>query len=335
MCLFFAGVLMCFVMGLGYFVRWGSGLLPGSILLVLPVCLVVILPGILLLPWLKQVQARPFFTDDIRRWAAFLTVSVFLPRLIVWAFWAPAPVSDYARYVQYGMQVAQTGELQVDDFVLKAAPNIWLYVTILGRVMSVFGSTALTAQCFCMVLNFANILLFHYICRDLLGVKRAYLLSCFFALLPENVFYSILPGIEAISMFPMLLGLLLVIRCTGRTASKQALMFAGGALLAFSAANRPNALAAVIAVFAWMLLNRKGSRFVFTKTEWLGLGLFCLGVAAVTGWHHLEQNILFAGEKPAGSFGWSVYEGLDYAGGGGWTPAKLARRTQVISTHSA
>ena len=69
---------------------------------------------------------------------------------------------------------------------------------------------------FTEILHVCNILLVYGTGRQIMSGPRAFTAAAVFALLPENIFYSHIPGVEAPAMFTALAGLLLILadQCT-------------------------------------------------------------------------------------------------------------------------
>lgn len=302
------------------------------ILLVLP----FLAGGMLLLmkyPGLKrEATCLRAFLSVPEFWKYMLLLLIFwVPRSVLWLNWPSSIESDYALYVKYSGQYAASGSFIVIDFLVKIAPNITVYCAVLGLVMRIFGAGIATAQWFCMFLNACNILLLYAAAKRLTTPARAFVAAALFALLPENVFYSVLPGIEAISLFTILLGLLLVFSIPDKKPAVQILLaLGGGLLLALSACIRASAWAAVIAAAVWMLLRLR----LPLRKILIVLAAFAVGLAGSWLWHRSFQNRMFPGEKPVSGIGWPLYEGLNLDGGG-WTAEKAARRDEVIAAYSA
>ena len=286
-------------------------------------------------------SAFPGIREKIRaggdgRNVVLLLAVTAVPRIIWLLAGSPPIVSDYALYAAMGREYAETGTLAIGDYILKIASNVPLYAVLLGCVMRVAGTSAAAAQGFCLLLHTASVLLLYGTGRNLTTRGRAMAAALLFSLLPENIFYAALPGIEAPAMFTMLAGLLLITGTVRRkTAAAQVLTgIAGGGLLAFSACLRPNAWAAAAAAAAWLICRfrrRIPARRIITL-----LAAAAVGAAGVTAWHHAFRDRIFTGEKPAGmALGWPLYEGLDLENAGQWTAEKSARCGEVIAQYSA
>ena len=234
-------------------------------------------------------------------------VLAVLPRLIWWLI-VPAKIdSDYRLYIQMGVYFAENGKPMIGDYLLTVAPNLVMYSVLSGLLMCVFGTSESTMIIFVEVLHVFNILLLYGIGRTLTSTRRAFVVAAVFALLPENIFYSHLPGIETPAMFTELLGLLIILNSKGRETVGRVLSYCiGGVLLTISACIRANAYAVLIALMILMLWQR--------ETEGL-------------------KNTLFEDQKPANGLGWSMYEGLDLDSGGKWTPEKSARCIEVVEAN--
>ena len=271
---------------------------------------------------------------DSRNILLLLAVTA-VPRIVWLLAGSPRLESDYALYVAMGMEYAGTGTLTISDYVLKIASNVPLYTVLLGNMMRLFGSCAATAQWFCLLLYTGSVLLLYGIGRNMTTRSRALLAALLFSLLPENIFYAALPGIEAPSMFTMLAGLLLI---TGigrqKTAGRIVMCIAGGALIAFSACFRPNAWAAAGVAVIWLVCRFRFAIPLRRILAWIAA--IAAGAAAVMIWHHAFQNRVYTGEKPAGmAIGWPLYEGLDMEGAGQWTQEKSDHCRDVIQENSA
>ena len=277
---------------------------------------------------LRQRLAKLFGRDA--RNLAVLAAAAVLPRALWWAAAPQQIVSDYALYVRLGQEFAATGGIARDTYLLAVAPGAPVFGAILGCVMRVFGATELTARCFCMALHLGNLYLLYFIARKRLPAAGAFAAAAAFALLPENVFYSTLPGVEAAALFTMLAGILLVLKAGEKEGAAELLLCAcGGLLLFFSACIRASAWAAVIA--AAVLLLRDGRKRFARRLAMLAA--LALAAAPVLLGQQAFRNRVFRGEKPAGGLGWSLYEGLDLAAGGRWTEEKSAHCIEVIDTH--
>ena len=267
------------------------------------------------------------------RAAGLLLLLFLIPRIAWWILTAPEMISDYQLYVSQGRHVAETGRLRMEPYLVAIAPNITVFSTLLGGLFTLFGAPELTARVFVLLLHAGCVLLLFGVGRRLLSSRRAFAAAAAFALLPENVFYSLLPGIEALSLFTLLLGLLLLLLLPGRRFPVQlALAVSGGLSLAFSASVRPNAWAAVCAALLWLALKRRA--FSARRLAAL-LGALAAGLVFCLLGHQAFQHSVFTEDKPAGGLGWPLYEGLDLESGGRWTQEKSAYCISVIESHSA
>lgn len=262
-----------------------------------------------------------------------LLAAAIIPRVIWWTAVPPRIDSDYGLYVRLASEYAAQGTIGIDNYLLTVAPNAALYAVLLGLLMRVFGISALTAQAACMAAHVGNIFLLYGIGKKITSTRRAFLAAFLFALLPENVFYSTLPGVEAFALCTMLAGLLLVLCAEGKDVIPQALLWLGGGmLLTFSACIRPNAWAAAAAAVIWLPGRKAAAGFI--RRKGLLLLAFALGAAAVLLWHQAFRDMIFAGAKPANGIGWTLYEGLDLESGGRWTQEKSNRCIEVIGAYS-
>ena len=260
-----------------------------------------------------------------------LFVLFWLPRILYKICIPVAMESDSALYIGLGAEYAATGTLSSFNHVVKITPNIAIYVAVLGFFMRIFGPGAATAQWFCMILNCANIFLFYALARKLTTRGRAFFAAAVFTLIPENVFYSVIPGIEAISLFTMLSGLLLIFSITGKKPFVQVLLvLAGSVVLSLSAFIRPNAWAAIGCAVLWLLCYCGESR----ARKAILLTAMIVGLVGSNLWHHAFQRSFFPGEQPVGGLGWTLYEGLDM-NGGAWSEEKAARCREVIEQYNA
>ena len=255
-----------------------------------------------------------------------------LPRAAWWLNYPPRIDSDYQLYVRMGAVYAETGQPEMSSYLLTVAPNAVVYSVFTGLLMRVFGTSAMTLVWAAAVLNVCNIMLLYGAGRKITSGARAFAAAAAFALLPENVFYSNTPGIEAPAMFAMLAGLLLVLSGKGRNNRARFLLSVGGsAALAFSASIRPNAWAALIAAAVWLL--RDGGAFRRAKEILPRLIPLLVGAALVFSGLQALNAELFTEQRPVSGLGWSLYEGLDLESGGKWTPEKSARCVEVIDAH--
>ena len=254
-----------------------------------------------------------------------------IPRAVYRLCCDPPVISDYKIYVTLGEQYAADGTIGMINYVTKIAPNITIYVAVLGLLMRVFGPGAATAQIFVMILNGCNVFLLYAAARRLTSRARAYLAAALFTLIPENIFYSVLPGIEAISLFTILLGLLMILSIPGKKApAGLGLALAGGALLALSAFIRASAWAAAAGAAVW-LLTRRG----LPVRRLLALfAAIAVGIGGSWLCYRAFQRRVFPEEMPVSGIGWPLFEGLDITGGG-WSEEKAARKDEIIESHSA
>ena len=270
--------------------------------------------------------------SEIRNLLILLVLAV-VPR-IIWGLAAPPRIdSDYGLYVRMGQYYAGNGRPEMDNYLLTVAPNAVTYSVLTGLVMRLFGTTAMTLVVFAEILNISNVLLVYGVGRQLTSGPRAFTAAAVFALLPENVFYSNIPGIEAAAMFTALAGLLLILAGRHRKPAACALCCgAGGMVLAFSACIRPNAYVILAAALIYLLREKEPGQPVRRK----GLRLLALlaGAALVLCGHQVLKADLFAEERPVSGLGWSLYEGLDLESGGKWTEEKSKRCIEVIDAYS-
>ena len=287
---------------------------------------------------LPGVRCRAFFTGHEARSLALLLGLAVVPR-VIWALIFPPRIeSDYALYVRMGVAFAETGRPEIDPYMLCVATGVVPYSVLTGGVMRLFGADAATLVWAAEILHVCNILLLYLLARNVTTAPRAFFSAAVFALLPENVFYSNLPGVEAPALFTMLLGLVLLSRgrkMSGRRALP--LYFAGGAALVFSACIRPSAWAALAASVILILTapREAGNSGSAPARRLLPLLTLLLGAALVFGGYKAMQKALFTDEQPTSGIGWAVYEGLDLESGGKWTKEKSERMAEVINAYPA
>ena len=298
----------------------------------------VFLALILLAPFIARPltgtgKLRGFLSRSEIRNLLILFVTAVIPRA-VWGLAVPARIdSDYDLYVRMGQYYAAYGKPEIDNYMLTVAPNAVSYSVLTGLVMRLFGASAVTLVVFTEVLHVCNILLVYGIGRQFTSGPRAFTAAAVFALLPENIFYSNIPGIEAAAMFTALAGLLLILysrRCA--SAARILLCGGGGAVLAFSACIRPNAWVILAAAAVWLLREKKTEQPA--KQKALRLAALLAGTVLVFCGHTALKNSLFGEQKPVSGLGWSLYEGLDLESGGKWTEEKSKRCIEVISEYS-
>ena len=277
-------------------------------------------------------QARAFLSGNEFRNLLLLFAAAVLPR-ILWQLAVPARIdSDYGLYVRMGAYYAENGTPFIDNYMLTVAPNAVTWSVFTGLLMRMFGTSAMTLVVFTGILHVCNILLLYGIGKKLTSAPRAFAAAAVFALLPENIFYSHTPGIEAPALFAALLGLLLILGAKGRKpAAALPLCIPGGAALAFSAFIRANAYAVLIAAVIFVLRRKDAEKPVLRKT--LALAAVIIGAGAVLLAGQVLRNSLFAEQKPASGTGWPIYEGLDLENGGKWTPEKSQRCVEVTDNY--
>ena len=292
-----------------------------------------------------RLRGEPSGFPERRRLWLLLPLAV-VPRVVWWIAFPQVMDSDYSLYLRMAEHYARTGAVLTGDYVLKIAPNAALYSVLLGSLMRLFGTGAPVAQGACMVLHVGNIFLLYALGKRLISSRRAFLAAAVFALLPENVFYSTLPGNEALALGLNLLGLWMLLPLLGgekpgaeseapekgrRPVGYAALRaLAGGGVLAFSACIRPNAWVILGGAAIWLLRSCCGRRLL---PHAAALVAFTLGIAGVLLWHQGFLIRTFLEEKPAGGIGWALYEGLDLESGGKWTEQKSKRCIEVIERY--
>lgn len=293
---------------------------------------------ILLAPFMIRLPAgnrkvRDFLSRSEIRNLLILFALAVIPR-IIWGLAVPARIdSDYDLYVRMGQYYAEHGKPELDNYMLTVAPNAVSYSVLTGLLMRVFGTGAGTLVVFTEILHACNILLVYGTGRQFTSGPRAFAAAAVFALLPENIFYSNIPGIEAPAMFTALTGLLLILYSRRRvSAARMLLCGGGGAVLAFSACIRPNAWVILAAAAVWLLREKETEQPV--KRKALRLAVLLAGAVLVFCGHAALKNNLFEGQKPVSGLGWSLYEGLDLESGGKWTEEKSKRCIEVIGEYS-
>ena len=276
-----------------------------------------------------RCRAAAWFRKDSRNYILLAAAAVF-PRVLWLTAVPPLIDSDYGLYVRLAEEYAATGGIGRDVYLLAVAPNAPVFAVLLGLVMRVFGTGAGTAVGFCLILNIINVFLVYAVGKKLMSVPGAFTAAAGFALLPENIFYSTLPGTEAAALFALLAGLLLLLKSgDGEGVPSLLLCAGGGLLLAVSACIRANAWAAVPAGAVLLLA---GSRRPVSRRLLL-LTVFALAAAAAIPGQQAFRNGIYAGEKAAGGLGWTLYEGLDLENGGKWTEEKSRHCIEVISAY--
>lgn len=274
------------------------------------------------------------YLDKDRQAILLLLVPAVLPRVVWWIMVPPLIDSDYGLYVRMGQHYAAYGQPELNQYMLTIAPNTVLYSVLTGTLMRLFGKSAETLIRMCIILNLANIFLLYGVCRKLTSVRRSFFAALLFALLPENVFYSNIPGIEAPALFTILAGLFLLLNTRERnTLPMMVYGLSGSSVLALSACIRPNAWVVVAAVIPFLLFNQKTREYPLKKKALMVLSIV-LGISVIWICQNALKNELFKNEKPVSGIGWSLYEGLDLESGGKWTEEKSARCIEVIYSHS-
>lgn len=283
-------------------------------------------------------RSRAFLTGHETRSMLLLLGFSIVPRVIWILAFPPRIESDYALYVRMGTTYALTGRPEIDPYMLSVATGAVPYSVLTGLVMRLFGAGASTLVWAAEVLHVCNILLLYLLARNMMTAPRAFYGAAAFALLPENICYSNLPGVEAPALFTLLLGLVLLARARKQAGPRVLFLNgAGGAALVFSACIRPSAWAALAAS---AILIAAAPREEETSASHPARRLFSLlalilGAALAFGGYKALQGALFTEEKPASGIGWTVYEGLDLESGGKWTEEKSARMTEVINAYPA
>lgn len=273
-----------------------------------------------------------FLARSDRWFILLLTVLAVLPRLIWWLIVPVKIDSDYGFYIQMGVYYAENGKPLIDNYLLTIAPNVVTYSALTGLLMRLFGTSETTMIVFVEILHIFNILLLYGVGRKLTSIRRAFVVAVFFALLPENIFYSNLPGIEAPAMFTELLGLLIILNSKDREIVGHTLACCvGGMVLSFSACIRANAYAVLIATIILMLWQKKTEKAIGKKI--LTVMPLIIGMVTVFAANQGLKNTLFEDRKPANGLGWSMYEGLDLDNGGKWTSEKSAKCIEVIDAY--
>ena len=277
-------------------------------------------------------RAQAFLSGNELRNLLLLLAMAVIPR-ILWQLAVPARIdSDYGLYVRMGAYYAENGKPFIDNYMLTVAPNAVTWSVFTGLLMRLFGTSGMTLVVFTGILHICNILLLYGIGRKLTNAARAFAAAAVFALLPENIFYSHTPGIEAPALFAALLGLELILEARDRKPAVCLLLcFSGGAALAFSAMIRANAYAVLIAAEIFILRQKGAERPAVRKI--LLFTAVIIGAGAVLLAGRGLKNSLFTGQKPAGGMGWPIYEGLDLENGGKWTPEKSERCVEVTDQY--
>ena len=274
-------------------------------------------------------RLRAFLSRSEIRNLMLLAVIAVLPR-IAWGLAVPVRIdSDYGLYVRMGQCYAETGRPEIDNYMLTVAPNTVTYSVLTGLLMRLFGTSAMTLVAFTEILHAANVLLVYGVGRQMTSRARAFAAAAVFALLPENIFYSNTPGIEAPAMFTALAGLLAVL--AGRrqkSAGRTLLCGTGGATLVLSACIRPNAYV-ILFTAAVLLLQEKEP----VKGKVLRLAALLTGAVLVFCGYQALKGQLFVEQQPVSGLGWSMYEGLDLESGGKWTEEKSKRCIEVIGKY--
>ena len=181
----------------------------------IPAAFAALIPGFLPL-WKGMLRSSRFpGADRFRKNGTNLLLILsagLAARIIWWLAMSPRIISDYQFYTSLAKEYAESGALKRDVYLLTVAPNVPLFAAVLGRVMRVFGTEAVTAQIFCLALHLCSLGLLYLAGRELTTARRAFYAAFLFALLPENVFYSNLPGSESAAMCTLLAGLLLILK---------------------------------------------------------------------------------------------------------------------------
>lgn len=228
--------------------------------------------------------------------------------------------SDYKMYYDMAELYARTGFYNATDYIVVVAPNIVLYIILLGEVFKVFGSTLLTAQMVNMVFLTGCITMVYLLAREFFGKKVSFLAALGLSLSPSYLLFSLLPSTETVAFFPYLAGMVLFLRAlkTEKTGKRIGLAVVCGLVLGFSNEIRSNALIALIALSLWALIYKcRKSEYGFKRVFVLLLVVLVVVYAFGLGTDVIRDEV-FMGKKSNLQLGWTLYEGLDNETAGGW-----------------
>lgn len=263
---------------------------------------------------------------------------VLLTRLLLFYFIRIEPVSDYEFYMQEASKYAATGRFDATQYIVIVAPNTVMYIIVLGTLFRLFGSSMLVAQVFNALLLAGSCTLMYLIAERFMKKHMALAATFSFSFLPSTFLYSLLIGTEYIALFPMFFGLYSVIRADEKcemTCKRSNCIIWGvvcGFSLAISNVNRSNALVLWIAILIWLIV-----RIIIkpnNKTWRIGILISVIvSFWAISAGYGVVRDELFEGRGGDISFGWTLYEGLDYEGAGAWTEEKSRVLYDVIENY--
>jgi len=239
--------------------------------------------------------------------------------------------SDFSMYYDMAKLYAETGMYNNTDYIMVVAPNIVMYVVILGEIFHVFGSSLFTAQIVNMVLLTGSCIFTYLTAREFLNKRQSLLCALAFAVSPSNLMFSLVPSTESLALLPYMAGLWLMIRAV-KNAGTSGLWRAavGGFLLGFSNTTRTNAVTCMAAIAFWALFHirtKKGRQRLYLISLVAVMGIMSMLTQRLYG---VIRSEMFQGQETGMTLGWTLYEGLDNETAGGWRQENLDVLNETI-----
>ncbi len=265
-------------------------------------------------PWKKKI---PLKDGSLCLILAGITIATRLALINLISY----PISsDYKMYYDMAELYARTGFYNATDYIVVVAPNIVLYIILLGEVFKVFGCSLLTAQIVNMVFLAGCITMVYLLAREFFGKKVSFLAALGLCLSPSCLLFSLLPSTETVAFFPYLAGMVLFLRAlrTEKTGRRLGIALICGLVLGLSNEIRSNALIALIALSLWAIIYKcRRSEYGFKRVMTLLLVVLASVYAVGQGTDVIRDEV-FMGKKSNLQLGWTLYEGLDNVTAGGW-----------------
>lgn len=228
--------------------------------------------------------------------------------------------SDVKLCYDMAEEYARTGYFAATDQIVAVAPNIVLYIVLLGEVFKIFGCSLLVAQVTSLVFLTGSVMMIYLLAREFFSKRTSFFATLSFCLSPSVLLFSLMPSTESVAFFPYLAGMVLFLRALRKehVGKRIGLAVACGLVWAFSNDIRSNALIAMISLSLWAVMFKiKKSELGFKRVAGVIAAVLVMVFAFGQGMDVIKNEV-FQGKKSSLQLGWTLYEGLDNETAGGW-----------------
>lgn len=310
--LYISIIMLALIIFTGLF--WERGLIKLSILIFI---------GTILFYYIFKLLVGKVRSNNKLIYLIFIALAIRL----IWIFsYNVKPVGDYEMFYNFAVYLKSTGfGMGTEKWKYIALfKHIFGYSSFLAILFSIFGTSVLVGQLANVFLSIISLILIYKIALNIIGEKGAFIAGVLWTFYPSQIVYNIFLLSEPLWV-TILLGIFYMMIKLNDTLNnelykKSMIYFVVISLLCvWMNSIRPISMIIIIMLFIWMfVLNISKIKSVKDFSSKL-LGIVLVILIFITGSNItnklIEYKILL---KPASSYGWSIYVGLNEEYGGSW-----------------